>query len=210
MEIADVLERGRLEILHAADRRMFVGMRRERVIEQDLVQPAVRLIVHPQPPLFLDDLALLLERVAIDAKRRHSIRFHPQRERQILRGERLPEDSGIFLRVGVAASAVARDDRCVRLGLHVLRALEHHVFEQVREPGATRLLVPRADVIPDRDVHDRRRVILREDHPQPVRKCRDLVIELRRMDRGVQRRHERGSAQDNGRDKRMAEPAHQS
>ena len=189
---------------------MLVRMRRERVVEKNLVQSPVGLIVDTQAPLFLDDLALFLERVAIDAQRRHSIRFHPQRERQILRGERLPEHGGIFLRVCVAASPVARDDRRVRFGLHVLRTLEHHVLEEVREPRAPRLLVPRADVIPDRDVHDWRRVILREDHPQPVGERRDLVIELRRMDGRVQRRDERGSAQENGRDERMTDPAHQS
>ena len=35
-------------------------------------------------------------------------------------------------------------------GLHVLRALEHHVLEQVREAGAPRPLVLRAHVIPER------------------------------------------------------------
>ena len=64
VEIAHVVDRRRLEVLHAADRRVLVGMRRERLVVDDLVQPAVRLVVDPHPPLFLHDLALVGERVA--------------------------------------------------------------------------------------------------------------------------------------------------
>ena len=56
--------------------------------------------------------------------------------------------------VGVGLSADRRDERGVRFGLDVPRALEHHVLEEVREPGAARLLVLRADVIPE--LHVRR------------------------------------------------------
>ena len=126
-----------------------------------------------------------LNAVVVHAQRRHAVGFEPQRQRQVLRRQRLPEHRLVFGGVGVAAAADAGDDRRVRLGLDVLRALEHHVLEEVREPGAARPLVLRADVIPDRDVHDRRRVILGEDHAQPVRQRRDLILKLRRPDRGV-------------------------
>ena len=69
-------------------------------------------------------------------------------------------------------------------GLDVLRALEHHVLEEVREAGAARLLVLRADVIPELQVHDRRRVILGQDHRQAVRQRGDVVLQLRRPDGG--------------------------
>ena len=62
----------------------------------------------------------------------------------------------------------AGNDRCVRFGLDVLGALEHHVLEEMREPGATGTLVLRADVIRHRYVNDRSGVILRQDHAQPV------------------------------------------
>ena len=64
--------------------------------------------------------------------------------------------------------------RGVRFGLDVLRALEHQVLEEVREAGAARLLVLRADVIPELQVHDRRRVILRQHHRQAVGQRRDV------------------------------------
>ena len=50
----------------------------------------------------------------------------------------------------------------------VRRPLEHHVLEEVRETGAPRLLVLRADVIPDVDRHGRNGVVLVEDHVEPV------------------------------------------
>ena len=153
-------------------------MGRERVVVDDLVQTPVRLVLDTHPPFFLDDFALPLERLAVDAKRRHPIGLEPQCQRQVVRGQRLPEHGLVFRRVGVAAAADARDDRRVRLGLDVLRALEHHVLEQVSEPGPSWPLVPRADVIPHRHMHDRRRVILGQDHPQPVRQRRYLVFQL--------------------------------
>jgi hypothetical protein len=74
----------------------------------------------------------------------------------------------------------------VRLGFDVFRTLEHHVLEQVRETGAPRPLVLRADVVRQVDVDDRRRVILRQDDPQPVRQGRHLVLQLRWPDGGRQ------------------------
>jgi hypothetical protein len=79
----------------------------------------------------------------VDAQRRHAVGFQPQRQRQVLRRQRLPEHRLVFGGVGVAAPADARDDRGVRLGLDVLRALEHHVLEEVREAGAPGPLVLR-------------------------------------------------------------------
>ena len=58
--------------------------------------------------------------------------------------------------------------RRMLIGPDVLRPLEHQVLEQVREAGAAGLLVLRSDVIPDRQVHDGRRVIF-EDRPPAAR-----------------------------------------
>ena len=63
----------------------------ERLVVDDFVQPAVRLVLDAHPPLFLDHLALGLERVLVDAQRRHPIGFEPEHQRQILRRRRLPE-----------------------------------------------------------------------------------------------------------------------
>ena len=52
---------------------------------------------------------------------------------------------------------------------NVLRALKHHVLEQMRKAGAAGLLVGGADVIPEVDGDERQPVVLRQDHPQPIR-----------------------------------------
>ena len=53
--------------------------------------------------------------------------------------------------------------------LDVRGSLEHEVLEEVREPGAARLLARRADVIPDVHRRERHGVVLVQDHVQPVR-----------------------------------------
>ena len=50
----------------------------------------------------------------------------------------------------------------------MLRALEHHVLEEVGEAGPARLLVFRAHVIPDVHRDDRRRMVFVQDHLQAV------------------------------------------
>ena len=67
-ERAHVLDRGRLEILHAADDRVLVGVNGERLVVNQLGQPAVRLVLDLHPALFLDDQALALKRVFVDAQ----------------------------------------------------------------------------------------------------------------------------------------------
>ena len=191
VEVAHIVDRRGLEILQAADRRVLVRMHGERLVVDDLIQASVRLIVDAHPALFLHDLALALERVLVDPQRRHAVGFHPQHQRQVVRRHRFPEHRLVVGRVGVALAADRRQHRCVRFGLDVLGALEHQVLEEMREPGAARLLVLRPDVIHDLQVHDRRRVVLRQHYREPVRQRRDLVLQFRRT-RGRGRRQGRG------------------
>ena len=67
----------------------------------------------------------------------------------------------------------------VRVGGDVLRALEHHVLEQVREAGAARHLVGRADVVPEVDRDQRQPLVLREDDLEAVRQRERRVFEAR-------------------------------
>ena len=124
----------------------------------------------------LTNVSLSMRSVAMRSASSHD------RQRQILRRQRLPEHRLVVGGVGVALAADRRDHRGVLFGPDVLRALEHHVLEEVREAGAPRLLVLRADVIPDCEVDDRRRVIFGQDHGQPVGQRRDVVLKLRRAE----------------------------
>src|SRR6185503_2535858 len=82
--------------------------------------------------------------------------------------------------------------------LDVLRTLEHQVLEQVREAGAARFLVLRPDVIPQLQVHDRRRVIFRRHQRQAIGERGDFVLQLRRADRGGRRGGRRRDQQGGG------------
>ncbi len=64
---------------------------------------------------------------------------------------------------------------------HVLRALEHHVLEEVREPGAAGGLVGGAHVVPEVHGHHRQPAFLAEDHFEPVRQRDLLERELRNV-----------------------------
>ena len=63
-------------------------------------------------------------------------------------------------------AAVVEDEREMFAGTDLLGSFEHHVLEQVREPGPALALVARADVVGDGDRVDRRGVILGDDHAQ--------------------------------------------
>ena len=75
-------------------------MHRERLVGDDLLQPAVGLVLDAHAALFLDDLALGLEDLLVDPQRRHAIGLEPEHQRQVLRRHRLPEHRRVF--VGVA------------------------------------------------------------------------------------------------------------
>ena len=163
------------------------GMHVEGVERDQLVEQPERRVLDAHPALFLHDFALGDERLLVDPQRRHAIGFHPHHQRQVLRGNRLPEHRRVLVGVGVGLAADRRDDRGVLLGLDVARALEHQVLEEVREAGAARFLVLRADVIPELDVDDRRRLVLVQDDDHAVRQHEPLVFELRRPHRRLQR-----------------------
>ena len=97
----------------------------------------------------------------------HAIGFHPQRELERVGRHDFPV---------VGAVGVGRSVQCRARGLQrrkvaavvVLRALEHQVLEQVREPGVAQALVLGPDVIPEVDRDDRARAILVQQHVETV------------------------------------------
>src|SRR5581483_85004 len=109
------------------------------------------------PPLFLDDFALDVELLLRQRwkKEAHPVRLQPEAEGEIVGGKRL-----VVIRPVERGAAVEHTSH----GLHVakmfvvadvLRAGEQHVLEEMREAGASRPLVLRADVIPEIDRDER-------------------------------------------------------
>jgi hypothetical protein len=77
--------------------------------------------------------------------------------------------------------------------MHVLRALEHQMFEQMSEAGAPLRIVLGADVVPDLHRHIRAGVILHAEHLQAVRQGALLVLDRRNGEiRRPRRKRDRG------------------
>ena len=113
-------------------------------------------------------------------ERRQAVALEPEELFEVAGG-----DGGEVVRAVVVGGAVDApllevgaqllDHREVLAG-DVLRALEHHVLEEMGEAGAPRLLVLRADVVPLVDVHDRELAVDVQDDLQAVRQ--GVLLEL--------------------------------
>ncbi len=174
---AHVVERRRVEVCHRTDRQAAIRMSRgeARAVDglRDLAVRAVLVLA-----LFvLDHAALLVEpRLRHGAEQvAHAIRFHPQREIE-RRGRDVLEIVGAVETRGAVHRG--RTDLFQRLEIFVVvvfRALEHQVFEQMRESALAGRLVFRADVVPDVDRDDRRLAVRVDDDGQAVVELEFLV-----------------------------------
>ena len=130
------------------------------------------LVFHALAPFVADDVLLVGQRRLVDLLEQvsHAVRLEPERELELIRRNGLVVVGAIVIgRPVQVARAGGLEHAKVRVRRHVLRALEHHVLEQVCKPGPARLLVGRADVIPEIDADHREPTILAEDHFEPVR-----------------------------------------
>ena len=130
----------------------------EKVFEDQLKRPPVGNVLVALPALVLDHAALVVELLLSEGigQKAHSIRFQPQHVFQGLAGHCLEV-------VGAIEAGGAVDPTFPHVGsrpFHIRQILsigvpgplEHHMLEQVSHPGAARLLVLGADVIPQVDV----------------------------------------------------------
>ena len=141
-ELGDVLDRGRVEVLHRSDRRVVVGVLGRVDRRQHLLVPrAVRPVVVRPALLVLDDLALVVEVLLAEGveKRAHPVRLEPQRELELVRRHRLEVVRPVQPGRAVHRPAGGLDERDVLRLPDVRGALEHHVLEQVGEAGLARL-----------------------------------------------------------------------
>jgi hypothetical protein len=167
-EAADVREARLVEIVHRADRGMLIGEVRVEQLVEVLVRQAVRLIVDAQATLFLDGLPLVVQLVLRDVERAHAIGFEEQRQLELVRRQHLEIERQVDAGRPVHRAAVGEHLVEVLAVADVLRALEHHVLEQVREARQSLALVARPDVVRDVQGDHGHAVILHELHAQTV------------------------------------------
>ncbi len=155
VEGAHVLDRRRVEILDAANPGPRIGMHivgDHRQIEVE--EPAVGLGEHPAPELLLHHVALGVEEALLDDQRAHPLRLRPEQALQMVGRDDLVIIGVVVVGRGVVEAADILGQPVELLGHHVPRRLEHHMFEQMREAGASARIVLGADIVPDlhRDV----------------------------------------------------------
>ena len=193
----DHIGQGRgFEILDAADARPLVrmheiGRRRDRVVEA-----AIRRRQHALAIFLLDHRALGLEVALVDIEVGHALGLGPQQAFEVVRRHDLVVGRHVVGREGVVGAAHVLGQPSDGLGLHVARALEHQVLEEMREAGAPLRIVLRADVVPDLHADRRARMVFDGHHLQPVGQgalAERHGVQLQR--RCGQRRHGQRSAE---------------
>ena len=150
-----IVETHSLDVGVRSNHARVVGMRlrKERVIQR-LFDNAIRLVLDRLPPLVANDVLLVgkVRLIHLVEQIPHAIGLEPQREVQLVGGQRFEVVGPIEVRCPVdAAGARALEHLEVHVRGDVLRPLEHHVLEQVCEAAAAGHLVAGADVVPDVD-----------------------------------------------------------
>ena len=143
-------------------------------------EPAVRLVQHVDAHLALDDLLLVLQVLRADVEAAHAVGLRPEHGLEHVRRNDLEVVREVEPRGSVEQAAVRLDEPDELHLSEIGGALEHHVLEQVREPGAVLRLVPEADVVVHGHRHRRRRRVAREHDLEAVRQLVVLTGTWRR------------------------------
>ena len=173
-ERARVLQRGRVQVRHRADRGVVIGVA-VRVGEggEPLEGGAVGHVVVALAALVLHDVALVLHRLVVQGGQQgaHAVGLQPERELQLMGGHRLEVVGALEAGGAVERTARALHQLEVAVALHLGGTLEHQMLEEVSQTGAALDLVARADVVPEAHRRHRGQVVLGEHHPQTVRQA---------------------------------------
>ncbi len=159
---------------------------REQRLNHRLFGQSIGLVLDALTPFVADHVLLIRQRGLIDLLEQvpHPIGFEPEGELDLIGGHGLEVVRAVVIGGAVQvtrASGLEQPD--VRVGRHVLRALKHHVLEEVREPGAPLVLVGGTDVIPEIDRHHRQAALGAENDLEPVRQRVLLELQTRNIGR---------------------------
>ena len=165
-----------VDLLRGDGAQAFVSSDVVLLVRRDVVRGLVQHIQHASIGLIVDALLSLredgvplrLDCGLVEAQRAHPVGFEEQRQVQLVGRQRLPEARRVHQGLPVGDATLAGDEVGVLAISHVERAVEQHVLEQVGESGTSWRIVLGANVVRDRDRDGGRRVILGEDHLEPV------------------------------------------
>src|SRR5215213_6174234 len=143
----------------------------EVVVDQlllDLSALAVRLVIDAKTSLFLDRVALIVEILFRNGQTLHPIAFEEEAEIELVGGEDLEIVGTIFVGGAVHVAAVIENKQEVFTRSNILGAFEHHVFKEMRKPGATLAFVARNDIVGEGNCNYGRGMILNSELAQSV------------------------------------------
>ncbi len=188
VERPQALDRGRLDVAPPPDRRMVVRVLAERDRER-LLEQHVERVVLAALELVADDGHLRGEVRLAQQRAAHAVGLELEREREVLRRQRLVVIGAVEPRGGVEGGADALEDASDRpplSGVERPRPLEHQVLEQVGGPGMTNGLVAGAHVVDDARRHHGHAPVRQQKDPQPVR------LEAKLLDAALLHHHREG------------------
>ena len=193
----DVVQAGRVQILHGADYRPGIGMSFGEDVFRDVGEGLAVGLVLALALFVLHHAALFVQLLLVDGAEQvpHAVGFQPKGQVQGAGGHRLEVVCAVVVGGAVDAGDADLLQRFEILGVVVLAAVEHQVLEQVRETGLAGVFVSRTDVIPERDGDDGRLAVFVDDDSQPVVEVELLV---RDIDVGGLRECAAGKAQPSG------------
>ena len=168
-EVGRVVHGGGLEVDEGPVAVVGVG----EAVEGDLrqLQPgegAVGPVEHVDPDLLLHHVDLVAEVLLGDRRRGHAVGLEEERPLQRLGRQRLEVVRVVLVGRAVEGAAGGLDQAGVLHLRDVRRPLEHHVLEEVGEPGAALGLVAHPDVVEDAHRHDGHAAVGGEHDAQAV------------------------------------------
>ena len=183
-EPSHVFDRRRRQVRHRPDHRPVIRVIGRIEPRQDvLLRQPVGPVLVTLATLVLHHAALQVDLVRGDLGQQEAepVRVQPQHQR-----ERVTRPAFVIVRAVFGGGPVVVRARGLEQAIelprgHVLRAHEHDVLEQVREPGAPGLLVRRAHMEPGVHRYHRNGMIFVQDHLEAVRKRERLVRNAERL-----------------------------
>ena len=166
-EFAAHLRRHSLNVFRPADDRPTVGVRPPGKRGQRLEPQATGVVLHPHPALLENHLALGSKALLGDDQVGEAFRLEVDHQGERFRGHVLEIHRHIAARKRVDPAPARFDEPGMHLGFDVLRALEHHVLEEVREAGVAALVLG-THTDPDLERDHRSRVVLEREDAQPI------------------------------------------
>ena len=133
-----------------------------------LIGQGLGVVLGSHPPFFLDHFQLLEKLLLRQSQKAHALGLQLEGDGQAIRRQSLEIGRVVPAGEGVLVTAVRGNDPRELAGGQLLRALEHHVFEQMGNPGQATVLVTGAYLVPDLGGDDGRAMVLLDQYLEAV------------------------------------------